>query len=274
MANASASYDGTVTGSLAELRRQVCETNRALATHGLVTLSWGHVSGYDRERGLVVIKPTHVSHHDLRPEHMVVVDMDGVVVEGTLRPALDTPTHLTLYRSLVGIAGIAHTHSPYATMFAQARLEIPCLGSTHAEHFCGPVPVTRPLSVAETEADYERNTGRVIIERLDGLSPDIVPAVLVAGRGPFVWGDSSNAALSTAVALEAVARVAFGTIQLRQRAVPLEGHVLEAHYQRMQASRSGPGAPGAKTLPLPGMGVGQSDCVRATRSRRVPPDEG
>jgi L-ribulose-5-phosphate 4-epimerase len=163
---------------------------------------------------------------------MVVVDREGTVVDGDLRPSSDTPTHLWLYRHFPGVGGITHTHSPKATAFAQARMEIPCLGTTHADHFCGPVPVTRPLTAEEVAEAYEANTGRVIVERLAGLDPLAMPAVLVAGHGPFVWGRDAADSVRNAVALEAVATMAKATLTLRRDARPLESYVLDKHHQR------------------------------------------
>ena len=156
-----------------------------------MTLTWGNVSGIDREQGLVVIKPSGVPYDELDPSHMVVVDLDGEVVQGDLRPSSDTPTHVLLYRDFEMIGGITHTHSCYATMFAQARREIPCLGTTHADHFYGAVPVTAVLTPDEVETDYERYTGQVIVERFAELDSRAMPAVLVAGHGPFTWGSDA-----------------------------------------------------------------------------------
>ncbi len=223
---------------LEDLKRRVCDTNRDLVATGLVTLTWGNVSGIDRPSGLVVIKPSGVSYDELRPECMVVVDLDGRLVEGTLRPSSDTPTHLVLYRAFGRVGGVVHTHSRHATMFAQARREIPCLGTTHADHFHGPVPVTRPLSRQEVEEDYERHTGRVIVERFGGLDAEAMPAVLVAGHAPFTWGSGPEKALDNSVALEAVAEMVLGSWSIDRSAPELEPWVLEKHYQR----KHGPGA--------------------------------
>ena len=217
---------------LEELRRLVCAANRDLVTTGLVTLTWGNASGIDRRKGLIVIKPSGVSYDELQPEGMVVVDLEGNVVEGDLKPSSDTPTHLVLYRSFASIGGVVHTHSRHATMFAQARREIPCLGTTHADHFHGPVPVTRPLSQQEVEEDYEGHTGRVIVERFRGLDPNAMPAVLVAGHAPFTWGKNPEKALDNSVALEAVAEMALGTWTIDRAAPELEPWVLEKHYRR------------------------------------------
>ena len=217
---------------LRELKQAVCAANRDLVKTGLVTLTWGNASGIDRPTGLVVIKPSGVAYDDLQPECMVVVDLDGRVVEGELKPSSDTPTHVILYRAFRTIGGVVHTHSRHATMFAQARREIPCLGTTHADHFHGPVPVTRPLNEQEVAEDYEGHTGRVIVERFRGLDPEAMPAVLVAGHAPFTWGKSAAKALDNSVALEAVAEMVLGTWSIDRAAAELETYVLDKHYQR------------------------------------------
>lgn len=217
---------------LEELREQVCHANRDLVGCGLVTLTWGNVSGIDRAQAMVVIKPSGVPYEELLPGHMVVVDLDGNRVEGDLNPSSDTATHVLLYRRFTGIGGVTHTHSRYATMYAQARREIPCLGTTHADHFFGPVPVTRPLTAEEVAADYEANTGCVIVERFANLDPLAMPAVLVAGHAPFTWGTTARGSLHNAVALEAVAEMALGTFQIDRHAPLLEPYVLDKHYQR------------------------------------------
>jgi L-ribulose-5-phosphate 4-epimerase len=223
---------------LEALKEQVCEANLALVRHGLVTLTWGNVSGMDRESGLVVIKPSGVSYAGMSPADMVVVDLEGTVVEGGYRPSSDTATHVLLYRHLAGVGGITHTHSPRATVFAQARREIPCFGTTHADHFHGPVPVTRPLTREEVDADYEGNTGLVILERFRELDPASMPAVLVAGHAPFTWGKDAAESVKNAVALEAVAAMALGTMQLGAADALLEQYVLDKHHAR----KHGPGA--------------------------------
>ena len=217
---------------LKELKRRVAAANRGLVTTGLVTLTWGNASGIDRQKGLVVIKPSGVPYDELGPECMVVVDLDGRLVEGKLKPSSDTPTHLALYRAFQSIGGVVHTHSSHATMFAQARREIPCLGTTHADHFHGPVPVTRALDEREVAENYEGNTGQVIVERFCGLDPEAMPAVLVAGHAPFTWGGSAEKALENSVALEAVAEMVLGTWSIDRSVAELEPWVLEKHYQR------------------------------------------
>ena len=217
---------------LTELREEVCRANLDLVRHGLVTLTWGNVSGINEDRDLVVIKPSGVGYERMTPERMVVVDLDGNVVEGELRPSCDTPAHLVLYRHFEEVGGVTHTHSSRATTFAQARVEIPCLGTTHADHFHGPVPVTRPLTQQEVETAYEANTGQVVVERFAELSPLEMPAALVAGHAPFAWGKDAAEAVVNAVALEAVAQMAMGTMTLRGDAPELEAHVLDKHYRR------------------------------------------
>jgi L-ribulose-5-phosphate 4-epimerase len=215
-----------------QLKADVCQANLDLVAHGLVTLTWGNVSALTEDGQYVVIKPSGVAYEQMLPEHMVVVDLDGTVVEGELRPSSDTPTHLVLYRNFAGIGGITHTHSLQATAFAQARHEIPCLGTTHADHFHGPVPVTRPLTPAEVAEAYERHTGQVIVERFAALDPVSMPAVLVAGHAPFTWGKHAAESVVNAVALEAVATMAQSTWRLAPGIGELESHVLDKHYQR------------------------------------------
>jgi L-ribulose-5-phosphate 4-epimerase len=232
---------------LESLKEAVCQANLDLVAHGLVTLTWGNVSGFDAESGLVVIKPSGVDYEAMAPEHMVVVDLEGRKVEGALKPSSDTPTHVLLYQHFDGVAGITHTHSRQATTFAQARLEIPCYGTTHADHFDGPVPLTRPLTEAEVAEAYEANTGRVIIERFAESDPRSLPAVLVAGHAPFTWGASPAESVKNAVALEAVAEMAAGVRLLRPDAPPLEDYVLRKHYRR----KHGPHATYGQGTPSP-----------------------
>lgn len=217
--------------TLQHLREEVCEANRALPAHGLAELTWGNASGIDEAREVVAIKPSGVPYERLRPADLVLVGLDGRVREGALRPSTDTPVHLALYRAWPQVGGVVHTHSDFATAFAQARRPIPCLGTTHADHFDGEVPVTRQLAEEETAGDYEDAIGRLIVARFHVLDPARVPGVLVAGHGPFAWGPSAARAVDNAIALEAVARIAHATLALGP-AVPLEPHLLAKHQGR------------------------------------------
>jgi L-ribulose-5-phosphate 4-epimerase len=220
------------------LRRLVLEANLALVRHGLAVMTWGNASGIDRERGLVIIKPSGVEYDRLAAADLVAVDLSGRVIEGTLRPSSDLPTHLELYRAWPWVGGIVHTHSAHATSFAQACRPIPCLGTTHADHFAGEVPVTRALTAAEVAADYEAATGRVIVERFAGLDPAHVPAALVAHHGPFAWGRDARDAVHNAVALEAVAGMALASLQLAPALGPIPAHVADRHFQRKHGPRA------------------------------------
>ena len=217
---------------LEELKQQVWQANIDLANSGLVPLTWGNASGIDRPSGLVVIKPSGVSYDRLQPSDMVVVGLDGKVVDSPLQPSSDTPAHLEVYRAWTAIGGITHTHSVHATMFAQACRPLPCLGTTHADHFYGEVPVTRLLTAEEVRADYETATGSVIVERFADLDPVVMPAVLVACHGPFTWGANAAAAVANAIALEEVSRMALGTLQLNPSIPPLAQYILDKHYHR------------------------------------------
>ena len=217
---------------LEQLRVDICRANIELERLGLVTLTWGNVSGISRNDGLVVIKPSGVAYSVLKPMDMIVVDFDGKVVEGTLRPSSDTPTHVALYKAFAGIGGITHTHSMYATMFAQACKEIPCYGTTHADHFSGPIPLTRFLTEDEVNADYEKNTGNIIIERFAKLDPLSMPAVLVAGHAPFVFGKDAGDSVRNALILERIAQMAIGSLQLNPSLTDLPSYILSKHYQR------------------------------------------
>ena len=221
---------------LEQLKADVCRANLELVRHGLVTLTWGNVSGINADRDRVVIKPSGIDYDEMTPEQMVVVDLQGNVVEGKLRPSCDTPAHVALYRHFEAVGGITHTHSTRATIFAQARVEIPCFGTTHADHFHGPIPVTRPLTQQEVETDYEANTGLAVVERFAELSPLEMPAALVAGHAPFAWGSDAAESVVNAVALEAVAEMAIATLALRGDAPVLESYVLNKHYQRKHGS--------------------------------------
>jgi len=217
---------------LEELKDAVWKANLELARSGLVILTFGNVSGIDRRRGLVAIKPSGVAYDALKADDIVLVDLDGKVVEGWLNPSSDTATHIELYRAFPRIGGVAHAHSPYATMFAQAGREIPCLGTTHADQFHGPVRVTRSPTEAEVADGYERNTGRIIVERVSGHFALENPAVLVAGHGPFAWGATPQEAVETSVVLEHVAKMAYGTLALAPDRPVLEPHIQDKHFRR------------------------------------------
>jgi len=217
---------------LTELKEQVWKANLDLAKYKLITLSFGNVSGIDQNRGFVVIKPSGVSYYEVKPEDMVVVDLEGNVVDSRLNPSSDTPTHLELYKAFEQIGGVTHTHSEYATIFAQACKEIPCFGTTHADYFNGKIPVTRFLSEKEIKDDYEGNTGKVIVERFKELNPLEMPAVLVAGHGPFSWGKTPSESVENSLILEKVAKMAFGTLQINSKSGSLPEYLLQKHYLR------------------------------------------
>jgi L-ribulose-5-phosphate 4-epimerase len=221
--------------SLAKLRDQVAAANRDLAASGLVTLSFGNASGVDRDQGLLVIKPSGIRCAEVGPGDTVVVSLrDGSVVDGSMRPSSDTPTHRALYHRLGQVGGIVHTHSPFATAWAQAARPIPCLGTTHADHFAGPVPVTRALTAQEIAGDYEHETGEVIAETLDGCGTDelAMPAVLVSSHGPFTWGTDPSAAAANAATLELVAAMAWRTLALAPDAQPIGEALSARHFRR------------------------------------------
>ncbi|MFC2167989.1 L-ribulose-5-phosphate 4-epimerase AraD [Acidobacteriota bacterium] len=217
---------------LEELKHKVWQANRGLAQYELVSLTWGNISGMNEDRSFMVIKPSGVGYSELKSEDLVVVDRDGQKVEGHLSPSSDTPIHLEIYKAFDGLFGVAHTHSVYATMFAQANMSIPCLGTTHADHFYGDIPVTRMITEEETHLGYEVNTGKVIVERFEKLDPLDMPAVLVVGHGPFTWGCSPKEALLNSVALEDVAKMAFGSVLLRPNGIPFPDYLLRKHFMR------------------------------------------
>jgi L-ribulose-5-phosphate 4-epimerase len=217
---------------LQTLREEVRDANLELVRRGLVLYTFGNASGISRKDGLVVIKPSGVPYEDLAPEHMVITTLDGQIVEGNLRPSSDLPTHLEIYKHFPHAGGVAHTHSEFATAWAQAGMSIPCFGTTHADYFHGEVPVTPPLTPDEIASDYEKNTGLVICRLFQQLDPDAVPAVLVAGHGPFCWGPSAAAAAHHAVIVESVARMAYYTRTLSGKDSPI-GHALhDKHFLR------------------------------------------
>jgi len=205
-----------------------------LPRRGLVTYTWGNVSGIDRESGLVAIKPSGVAYEDLTPEKLVVVDLDGNVVEGHLNPSSDTSTHLELYKAFPQLGGIVHTHSPHAVAWAQTGRDIPCYGTTHADYFYGPIPCARSLTLDEVEADYEGNTGKAIVEAFTArdLNPAYMPAVICHSHGPFTWGKTPAQAVYHAVVLEEVAKIAMYTVQISPEAAPAPKHVQDKHFMR------------------------------------------
>lgn len=229
---------------LKQLREEVLEANLELVRRGLVLYTFGNASGVDRSEGLVVIKPSGVDYEALRPAHMVVTDLNGKIVEGELRPSSDLDTHTLLYREFPSIGAVVHTHSEYATSFAQAGLPIPPLGTTHADYFYGPVPVTAPLSDEAIGGRYVLETGIAIVQRFRGgegqpaLDPLAIPACLVAGHAPFVWGRTAHEAAHNAVVLEAVARMAYCTLTLRSEAAEVSQALLDRHYFRKHGANA------------------------------------
>jgi L-ribulose-5-phosphate 4-epimerase len=214
------------------LREQVLEANLELVRRHLVLYTFGNASGISRDEGLVVIKPSGVPYEQMKPEHLVITDMLGNVVEGNLRPSSDLPTHLVLYNQFGEIGGVAHTHSEYATAWAQARRPIPCFGTTHADYFHGSVPVTSEMSDHEIAEDYEKNTGHAIVRSLQQTNPSATPGVLVANHGPFAWGENAGAAAHSAVILEAIARMAYFTAGINAAAQPVGRALHDQHYLR------------------------------------------
>lgn len=219
---------------LEALKEEVLRANLLLPKHGLVTFTWGNVSGVDREKGLMVIKPSGVEYDEMNAGDMVVVDLnDGRTVEGELNPSSDTPTHLELYRAWPNLGGLVHTHSRWATLFAQMGRGVPALGTTHADYFYGEIPCTRKMTPAEIAEGYEKETGTVIIERFAGLNPMDIPAVLVYSHGPFAWGKDPGEAVHNAVVLEEVAMMAWHGLSLTENALPpMQQELLDKHYLR------------------------------------------
>ena len=223
---------------LEELKREAYEANLQLPRQGLINLTFGNASAIDRSRGIFAIKPSGVDYEVLKPEDMVLVDLEGKKVEGKLNPSSDTPTHRRLFLAFEAIGGVVHTHSSCATSFAQSGRAIPCFGTTHADYFYGEVPVTRKMSSNEISTAYEWETGNVIVERFQGLDPLDFPAVLVNRHGPFSWGKTVAKAVEAAVALECVAHMALMSMQLEPRLMPIETELLNKHFKR----KHGPGA--------------------------------
>lgn len=223
---------------LEALRAEVCEANLELVRRGLVLYTFGNASGISRKDGLVVIKPSGVPYEHMTPADMAITDLEGRVVEGNLRPSTDLATHIALYRAFPSIGGIAHTHSRHATAWAQARREIPCFGTTHADYFHGPVPVTQALTAAEIESDYEANTGVAILRAMEGLEPLACPGVLVAGHAPFCWGKSVSEAAHAAVIVEELAALAWQTLTINPAAVPIAEALRDKHHFRKHGPKA------------------------------------
>ena len=218
--------------NLKNLREEVLEANLELVRRGLVIFTFGNASGCDRAAGRIVIKPSGVPYERLTTGDLVVTDLEGNIVEGNLRPSSDLPTHAALYRAFPGIGGVVHTHSRYATAWAQSGVEIPCFGTTHADYFRGAIPATRPMHPGEIESEYERNTGAVIAERFAGLDPMSMPAVLVAGHAPFCWGSSVTEAAHNAAILEELAHMAYLTVTIRADTASISDALLDKHFLR------------------------------------------
>ena len=217
---------------LEELKKTVCEANLLLPKHGLVTFTWGNVSGIDREKGLVVIKPSGVPYDGMQPEDMVVVDLDGKLVEGKWKPSSDTPTHVVLYKAFPECGGIVHTHSRWAPTFAQAKKEISAMGTTHADYFYGAIPCTRPMTDREIRGEYEKETGNVIVETFADRNPADIPGVVVCSHGPFAWGTDPMNAVHNAVVMEEVAFMNWHAMVLNPEFGPMQQTLLDKHYLR------------------------------------------
>ena len=222
---------------LEQLKYEVFQANLSLVDHGLVIFTWGNVSAIDRDKNLVVIKPSGVSCEKMKPEDMVVVDLNGNIVEGKLKPSSDTPTHIYLYKHFKDIGGIVHTHSGWATSWAQAGKSIPALGTTHADYFFGDIPCTRTLTRQEIEGEYEKETGKVIIETFSDIDPLDIPGVLVHSHGPFTWGTDAYDAAHNAVVLEEVAKLALHTLMIEKKP-DFDRVLLEKHYSRKHGQKA------------------------------------
>lgn len=223
---------------LEDLKQAVLEANLALPKHHMVTFTWGNVSGVSREKKLIVIKPSGVPYDELVKEDMVVVDYDGNIVEGKLNPSSDTPTHIVLYKKFPDIGGVVHTHAPWSTSWAQAGMNIPALGTTHADYFYGTVPCTRPMSETEIDSAYEHETGNVIVETFQDINPNQIPGVLVHSHAPFTWGKDPNEAVHNAVVLEEVAKMALQTFQLNSKVSDMDRFLLDKHYLRKHGAKA------------------------------------
>jgi L-ribulose-5-phosphate 4-epimerase len=216
---------------LEKLKQEVLQANLDLVKHGLVIFTWGNVSAIDRTKGLIIIKPSGVSYENMKADDMVVVDLEGKIVEGHLKPSSDTATHLMLYKSFPNIGGVAHTHSTFATAWAQAGKDIPNIGTTHADYFKDDIPCTRSMTPTEIETEYERETGKVIVERFEGLNPDYTPAVLVNNHGPFTWGADAHQAMHNAVVLEQIAKMTYIAYSINPE-LKMNDELIKKHFYR------------------------------------------
>ena len=223
---------------LKDLKEKVLEANLMLPEYGLVTFTWGNVSEIDREQGLIAIKPSGVSYKTMTADDIVILDLDGNVVEGRLRPSSDAPTHVVLYKAFPSVGGIVHTHSSWATSWAQAGKDIPCFGTTHADYFYGPIPCARALTEEEINTEYEKNTGLVIAETFRDRDPMAVPAVLCVNHGPFSWGKDSFEAVHNAVVLEEVAKMAARALKINPDAAPAPQTIMDKHYFRKHGANA------------------------------------
>jgi len=221
-----------------QLKQQVFEANMALPRHGLVTFTWGNVSGIDREHQCIAIKPSGVAYETMSADDMVIVDMSGVVIEGKYRPSSDTATHLALYKQYPELGGVVHTHSTHATAWAQAGLSIPALGTTHADYFFGDIPCSRPLTCEEVQDEYELNTGKVIIETLGEINPLHTPGIIVYQHGPFAWGKNVEDAVHNAVVMEEVARMAWIAREINPQLKPIDSYLMNKHFQRKHGANA------------------------------------
>lgn len=222
---------------LEALKAEVCQANLDLVKHGLVIFTWGNVSAIDRESGLVVIKPSGVAYDVMKPEQMVVVDLDGNVVDGKLKPSSDMPTHIELYKAFPDIGGVVHTHSTYGTAWAQAGIDLPIVGTTHADYFSDTIPCTRDMTQAEVEGQYEKETGTVIIETFKNLNPNHIPGVLVKNHAPFTWGKDANEAVHNSVVLEQVAKMAYIGKMLNPE-MGMNKHLVTKHFERKHGANA------------------------------------
>jgi L-ribulose-5-phosphate 4-epimerase len=223
---------------LEKLKEKVYEANMELQRKGLVIYTWGNVSEIDRETGFVVIKPSGVDYATMKPEDMVVVDLEGNVIEGKYKPSTDTPTHLVMYKTYPKVGGVVHTHSDWATTFAQAGRSVPAFGTTHADYFYGDIPCTRDLTDEEISGEYEKETGNVIVETIGAKDPLEIPAIVVKNHGPFTWGKDANSAVYNAVVLDKVAEIAYKTMTLNKDVKRVKQHLLDKHYLRKHGSNA------------------------------------